>query len=99
MTEPEAQRVGATKETAMLVEILKVERGNYRPGIMATGTVRPSKNITLSSQVSSQVIRQYSDFAPGGFVKEGELMLRIDPSNYQSTVFRKKYSLSFNWIG
>jgi len=93
MTEPEAQRTGATKETAMLVEVMQVERGSYRPGIVATGTVQPSKNIMLSSQVSGQVIHQYPDFAPGGFVKEGEIMLRIDPADYRNNLELRKSDL------
>lgn len=93
MTEPEAERTGATKETAMLVEVTQVERTDHRPTIVATGTVQPSKNVVLSSQVSGQIVRQYRDFAPGGFVKEGELLLQIDPADYRNTLELRKSDL------
>lgn len=86
LTEPTAQRSGATKETAMLVEVAEAERGNYQPIIVATGTVQPSKSIVLSSRVSGQIVRQYPDFAPGGFVEEGDLLVQIDPADFRNTL-------------
>jgi RND family efflux transporter MFP subunit len=86
LTEPTAQRSGATKETAMLVEVTSAERGSYQPIIVATGTVQPSKSIILSSRVSGQIVRQYPDFAPGGFVQEGDMLVQIDPADYRNTL-------------
>ena len=38
-TEPTAQRAGAVKETAMLVEVVPAERGAFVPEIVVVGTV------------------------------------------------------------
>lgn len=65
-TEPKAKIGGATKETAMLVEVVEVERGNYRPEIVTTGSVVPSKDIILSPRVSGEVMEISSNFTPGG---------------------------------
>ncbi|UJH92466.1 hypothetical protein LZ575_08200 [Antarcticibacterium sp. 1MA-6-2] len=41
MTEPTAGSEAATREMAMLVDVEKVEKGNYVPEISSTGTVQP----------------------------------------------------------
>lgn len=85
-TEPEASRSGATKETAMLVEVKKTEQGTFTPIIQATGTVQPSQDIILSSRVSGEVINRSEKFTPGSYVKKGEVLLQIDPSDYRNAV-------------
>ncbi|HKL34480.1 MAG TPA: efflux RND transporter periplasmic adaptor subunit [Tangfeifania sp.] len=85
-TEPTAKRGGATKETAMLVDVVEVERGNYRPEVVTTGSVMPSKDIILSPRVSGEVIAVSPNFTPGGYVKKGEVLLRIDPADYQNNL-------------
>ena len=92
-TEPTAKRGGATKETAMLVDVVSVERGNYRPLIITTGSVIPSKDIILSPRVSGEVIAVSSNFTPGGYVKKGDVLLRIDPSDYQNTLLLRESDL------
>ena len=56
ITEPEAQREGASKKTAMLVDVVQVNRGDYTPTVDATGTVQAAKDITLSTQVGGEVV-------------------------------------------
>ncbi|MGD8578947.1 MAG: hypothetical protein PVI46_06440, partial [Lysobacterales bacterium] len=55
LTEPEAKRSSAVRETAMLVAVTDVERGNFRPTIVATGTVRPEQEIVLSPRVGGEI--------------------------------------------
>ena len=85
-TEPTAKRGGATKETAMLVDVVSVEPGNYHPTIITTGSVMPSKDIILSPRVNGEVMQISPNFTLGGYVKKGEILLRIDPSDYQNTL-------------
>lgn len=92
-TEPEAKREGASIETAMLVDVLPVEQGTFEPIIVATGTVQPTEDVVLSPLVSGQVIRRDPAFTPGGFVKKGEVLLQIDPSDYRNTLELRKSEL------
>lgn len=69
-TEPTAQSENATWESAMLVDVVEVESGNFIPVIEATGTVEPVEDVTLSPLVGGQIIRRSPEFAPGGFVKK-----------------------------
>lgn len=92
-TEPTASRSGASVETAMLVDVIQVERGNHTPTIRATGTVEPSQDITLSPRVEGEIIDRSENFTPGGYVKKGDVLLQIDPSDYQNTLQQQKSEL------
>ncbi len=84
MTEPKAVRGGAVKETAMLVDVIRAEYGTFRPVISSTGIVKPSQDIILRPQVGGLIISISGEFTPGGFVKKGEILLKIDPSDYKN---------------
>lgn len=81
-TEPTAQRIEATRKSAALVETLTVQRGTYSPNLIVLGTVEPAQDIVLSPRVSGQVVELSPSFVPGGMVREGELLLRIDPADF-----------------
>lgn len=93
LTEPEAKREGATRETAMLVEVDTARQGSYRPLITATGSVIPEQDIQLSPRVTGEVIRLSPSFIPGGYVKQGEILLQIDPSDYQIALATRQTEL------
>lgn len=86
MSEPTAQSEGASKQMAMLVEVVPAEKGTFRPVITGTGTVEPVEDITLSPLVGGQVITRARAFTPGGFVEKGTVLLQIDPSDYRNTL-------------
>lgn len=93
MTEPEAQREGATKKTAMLVDVVKVSSGDFTPTVVATGIVQAAKDIILSPQVGGQVQRISENFIPGSFVKKGEVLLQINPADYRNTLLLRMSDL------
>jgi len=93
-TEPEASRETATKETPMLVRVVSVDQGNFTPTISATGTIRPSQEIVISPRVSGQVIERSPNFVPGGFVEKGEVLFKIDPSDYETALTQATSDLS-----
>jgi RND family efflux transporter MFP subunit len=92
-TEPKAVRGGATKKTAMLVDVIEAEKGSFRPTIRAMGTVMPSKDIILSPRVSGEIIQRTEAFTPGGHVKKGEMLLQIDPADYTNLLQQRKSDL------
>ncbi len=92
-TEPTAQRVTATKQTAMLVDVSPAEKGDYRPTIVATGTVAPEQDVMLSPRVSGEVVMRSPDFTPGGYVQKGELLLQIDPADYENALLQAQSDL------
>ena len=92
-SEPTAQSEGATKKSAMLVDVVDVEGGDYRPVILATGTVQPVEDVIVSPLVEGQIVRRAPDFVPGGFVEKGALLLQIDPSDYRNALELNKSDL------
>lgn len=94
MTEPTAERSGAVRETAMLVEVKGVERGTFTPTIQAMGTVEPSQDINLSPRVGGEILRVSDAFTPGGFARKGEVLLQLDPADYENALAQRKSALS-----
>lgn len=93
LTEPEAQREGATRKTAMLVEVVTAEKGDFNPMIVTTGTVIPEREIILSPRINGEVIMVSEKFTPGGYAGKGDVLLRIDPSDYTNTVKMRESEL------
>jgi RND family efflux transporter MFP subunit len=85
-TEPTAQQIDATRKSAALVETISTERSTYRPSLVVLGSVEPEQDIILSPRVSGQVVELASSFVPGGTVREGELLLKIDPADFENAV-------------
>ena len=92
-TEPEAERAGATRKTAMLVDVVEAERGTFQPLIAVMGTVVPEQEIVLSPRVSGEILSLSPAFTPGGFVEKGDLLVEIDPADYEAVVLERKSAL------
>ncbi|WP_420427643.1 efflux RND transporter periplasmic adaptor subunit [Algiphilus sp.] len=93
-TEPSATKSGATKQTAMLVDVITVESGDYRPIFEATGTVRAENEVILQPRVAGEVINRSDAFTPGTVVKRGQRLLTIDPADFETTVRRREAELA-----
>ena len=93
LTEPTATRGGATKETAMLVDVVEVEAGTFRPTIEAMGTVEAEQDVILSPRVAGEIVERADAFVPGGFVDQGEILLQIDPSDFRNALARARSDL------
>jgi len=93
-TEPSAQRTGATRQTPMLVDVVEVARGDWRPQFVAMGTVEAAQDIVLRPRVGGQVVARDPAFTPGGFVAAGQTLVRIDPADYETALLRARSDLS-----
>lgn len=92
-TEPTAQKTGATKQSAMLVETTTVQRGDFKPIIEVTGTVQAARELMLSPQVNGVIVQRGQAFVPGGFAQKGELLLQINPADYRNTLALRQSAL------
>ena len=92
-TEPTPSRSSASRETAMLVQVTKASKGDYKPVIEVMGTVTPAREIVLSPRVSGRVVQLSEEFTPGGEVKEGQRLVRIDPEDYRNALVERKSEL------
>lgn len=85
-SEPTAQQINTKRKSAALVETLAVQRGTYAPQLVVLGTVQPAQQIVLSPRVGGQVMELSPEFLPGGMVREGDLLLRIDPADFANAL-------------
>lgn len=93
-SEPEPQRAAATKDTAMLVEVTEPPAGSFTPEIVATGTVRPAREIVLRSRVAGRVVEHADDLVPGGRVARGERLVRLDDADLRSALAQRQAELA-----
>jgi RND family efflux transporter MFP subunit len=92
-TEPVPQRESAVRETAMLVEVEIAKGGTFRPLIQATGVVKAAREILFRPRVGGEVVELSDAFVPGGFVKQGGLLLRIDDTDYRIVMQQRQSEL------
>ncbi|MDJ0712368.1 MAG: efflux RND transporter periplasmic adaptor subunit [Woeseiaceae bacterium] len=69
-----------------LVEILELESMTADFEVMSQGTVRPRTETVLSAEVSGTITSISPKFIAGGVFDRGEVLMRIDPTNYEVAV-------------
>ena len=73
---------------AVLVDTIEAEVTSLNFSVNSQGTVRPRTETTLVSEVSGKIVSVAPDFVAGGFFRKGEVLLQIDPSDYQAGLKR-----------
>lgn len=92
-TEPTAQKTNSARKSAALVETISVQRGTWSPRLVVLGTVQPARDIVLSPRVSGQIVEMSPKLVPGGMVRKGDLLLRIDPADFENTLSIRRSEL------
>lgn len=78
----------------VLVEVLKVRRGDHSVRIHATGTVQPRRQAEITPQVSGRVVEMAPELVAGGFFKKGDLLFAIEAVDYRLGVDRARSALA-----
>jgi RND family efflux transporter MFP subunit len=81
-------------ERAMLVDVLPVERVSLNLSVFSQGSVRPRTETSVVAEVSGKIVEVSPDFIAGGFFRKGEVLLQIDPSDYEAAVKRAEANLA-----
>jgi membrane fusion protein, multidrug efflux system len=66
------------------VTVARVERADFPVYLIGLGTVQPYDTVTVRSRVDGQIIKVA--FKQGQMVKEGDLLVEIDPRPYQAAL-------------
>jgi RND family efflux transporter MFP subunit len=77
------------QEQAVLAPLVKVERldrRDIRMIVRGYGTVSPRLEVEIVPQVSGKVVWVNPQFKAGGFIRRGEMILKIDPRDYELAV-------------
>src|SRR5215207_5118924 len=70
----------------------KIERGNLRNTVTATGTLQAVTTVQVGSQASGTISALYADF--NSTVKKGQLLAQLDPSVAQAQVQQARANLA-----
>ncbi len=82
---PEPEKRG-DENLDLLVEVLPLELSSENFRIRSQGTVRPRTQTVLSAEVSGSIVSISPKFIAGGVFRDGEVLMRIDPTNYTVAV-------------
>ena len=71
---------------ATTVETIVVLPGDHVARIRAMGLVKPERQVVIAPEVTGRVIEQNAQLVPGGRVRAGDPLVRLDPRDYTAAV-------------
>lgn len=91
-----APQVERTSEVRLppVVEAIPVNRGAVPRTVEAFGTVLPAREVEIYPEVSGRVTEIHDALEPGGIIPEGEVILRIDPEEFELALDRAQGALA-----
>ena len=69
-----------------LVEVMEVQPSRQVTKVLAMGTVMPAQSVVLQAEVTGRVMGHSPELVPGGVVKKGEVLVRLDAREHQLAV-------------
>ncbi len=82
------------EEFAPLVRVIEAEATSTRLTVTAHGTVEPRTETTVIAEVTGRVLSIAPEFASGGFFKKGDVLLSIDPVDYELAVVEARSAVA-----
>jgi len=91
-----SQRADRKPETtqAILVDTIVAEVISLNLSVSSQGTVNPRTETVLVAEVPGKIVSVSPVFVAGGFFREGEVLLQIDPSDYRAGLKRAEAALA-----
>lgn len=66
-----------------LVQVTPIQYGSHRLTVSSMGVVMAAMEINLTPGVSGEIITMSDKLVPGGFFEKNDLLVSIDPADYQ----------------
>ncbi len=85
---------GVAKEIVRLVDAVPLQRAATRPVVLAGGEVQASDAVELQAEVSGRVVWLAPAAEPGAQLSKGDLLARIDDTDYVLAVKQAEASLA-----
>ncbi len=76
------------------VDVIEAKLENIRIPVQAQGTVSPVRQTSIISEVKGRIIEVSDNFNVGGFAHQGDVLLRIDPRDYQTNLLRAQAAVA-----
>ncbi|HIL68494.1 MAG TPA: efflux transporter periplasmic adaptor subunit, partial [Verrucomicrobia bacterium] len=92
-TKPEPKR--HPKSSSMTsVQAVRLESQDYQVRLRSYGTVSARTRSTLISEISGKILGISPSFREGGFFEEGDLLIEIEPYDYETAVMVAESALA-----
>ncbi|MDQ3031367.1 MAG: HlyD family efflux transporter periplasmic adaptor subunit [Myxococcota bacterium] len=92
LTRPEAERAEAAAHTTPVT--VMIARADDHPIVVrAQGSVGPSRELVLQAELNGRVLWRHPDLVPGGLVRAGDTLVRIDPRDFRAAVAQQSAAL------
>jgi RND family efflux transporter MFP subunit len=86
-------QTSSTEESARLVDVTTVQRGDRQVTLHAMGDVRPAREVVIRPRVSGKITEQNASFVPGGHFQADQTMVQIDQSDYRDAITQRESEL------
>ena len=71
-----------------------ITEGEFTLTVEAQGEVEPKREIVVSPQIGGRVSYVSPDFIDGGFIREGQVLVRLESADYELAVTRARSSVA-----
>jgi len=82
------------QDQAVLVEAIPAEKTSLNFLVYSQGSAQPRTETTLVAEVAGKIVSVSENFIAGGFFRQGEVLLQIDPSDYETALLRAQAGLA-----
>lgn len=83
-----------TSNLALVVDTIPARVESLHFSVVSQGAVAPRTETTLVAEVSGQIVSVSANFIAGGFFRKGEMLLQIDPSDYETALLKAQATLA-----
>jgi len=90
---PEAKK-RKIPETIVRVDVIHAHKTSYPVVVNANGTIEAETRGNLVAQIRGEIVKVSNNFKTGGSFKKGDLLIQIDPRDYQADLSQSLASLS-----
>jgi RND family efflux transporter MFP subunit len=92
MKKPPEEKIKVDKTPIVAVETVTLAPLTLT--VSSYGVVKPKYETELVAQVTGQIVELSETFVRGGFVKKGQLLARIDPSDFDAALIEAQANLA-----
>jgi RND family efflux transporter MFP subunit len=83
-----------TSSQAVMVDAIPAQLRSLNFSVYSQGAVKPRTETTLVAEVAGKIVSVSTNFIAGGFFRDGEILLQIDPSDYETALKRAQANLA-----
>ncbi len=80
-------------EVARALRVIQAPELEILPRSLGYGTAEPGRVWTAVTEVKGRVVKVHPDLSPGAIIKQGQLVVQVDPQEYDLAIARNQAEL------